>query len=328
MTTKQLDKFLHRVVEIRADRLQPKDMAFMARQLVQATLPHSNPGNKESWERTNGNLTLVIRPGLKKDLQSGERKTVGFPYGTIPRLLLFWLTTEALRTKSRRLELGDSLAAFTRAIGLNPLTGGGKRGDTRRLQEQMERLFRATISFEVTRKNEGEAGYSWLDMQVAPMGELWWDFKQPEQPLLWKSWIELGEKFYESIVAAPVPVDVRALKALKGSSLALDLYAWATYTVFQARRTGKVRSISWEQLQKQFGSDYKEVRNFQTKAMLAFRKIQAVYPEFNFERIRGGIEVISGKTVVTSKGENPEMIKAELSKKSDLKPVDKKSYPR
>jgi hypothetical protein len=39
-------------------------------------------------------------------LQSG--KPIGYPFGSIPRLLLFWITTEAVQTKVRRLELGKS----------------------------------------------------------------------------------------------------------------------------------------------------------------------------------------------------------------------------
>ncbi len=38
------------------------DRAFLARQLVQATLPHSDPGDVPVWTRTNGRLTLVVRP--------------------------------------------------------------------------------------------------------------------------------------------------------------------------------------------------------------------------------------------------------------------------
>ena len=48
-------------------------------------------------------------PGINLNTE----KSYGYPYGTIPRLLLFWMTTEATRTKSRRLELGNSLAALT-----------------------------------------------------------------------------------------------------------------------------------------------------------------------------------------------------------------------
>src|SRR5512135_1103506 len=73
------------------------DIAFMARQLVQATLPHSCPeGNPPRWVRRNGNLVLSIRPGYKTEHSTGNSVCIGYPYGTIPRLLLFWITTEAI----------------------------------------------------------------------------------------------------------------------------------------------------------------------------------------------------------------------------------------
>lgn len=195
------------------------ELAFMARQLVQCTLPHTNPGDTPRWLRRNGHLTLVIQPGwdAKKDA------SFGYPYGTIPRLLLFWLNTEALQTKSRRIELGNSLADFMRQLGLDP-SRGGKRSDSHRLKDQMQRLFRARISFDTTEEvADGEVD-RWVDMQVAPKGQLWWDHKQPLQDDLFHSFIELGEDFFRAITAAPVPVDMRALQALKRSPLALDLY--------------------------------------------------------------------------------------------------------
>jgi len=36
------------------------ERAFMARQLVQCTLPHSNPGNVPVWKRTSGNMVLAL----------------------------------------------------------------------------------------------------------------------------------------------------------------------------------------------------------------------------------------------------------------------------
>jgi Plasmid encoded RepA protein len=280
-----------------AIRLHPDktEAAFMARQLVQATLPHKNPGDVPAWSRTNGNLTLTIRPGW----DSRKNNVIGYPYGTIPRLLLFWITTEAVKTKNRRLELGNSLTAFMRELGLNPDNGGtgAKRSDARRLRDQMKRLFRAMISFDQV-KSSGEG---WLDMQVAPEGVLWWDEKQPEQTTLWNSWIQLSEKFFEAITAAPVPVDMRALKTLKRSPLALDLYAWATYTAFQTQKTGQSRSISWEWLHEQFGAEYSETRNFQTKAKTAICKVQAVYPALGLEFEKGGVRVLPCNPAATIK---------------------------
>lgn len=171
-----------------------QDKAFTTRYLVQATLPHRNPkDNPPFWYRVNGNYTLTIQPGTRTDPKTGKPESLGYPFGSLPRLLLFWLTTEAVRRGSKRLMLGNSLPEFMREIGLNPDNGstGAKRSDKRRLVEQMERLFRAKLSFDYN----APGVKSWLDMQVAPKASLWWDIKNPEQLNLYESWIELGEDF-------------------------------------------------------------------------------------------------------------------------------------
>jgi hypothetical protein len=57
---------------------------LIARELVQCLLPHKNPGNVPAWQRTNGDLTLIIQAGWNPDKQ----KSYGLPYGTVSRLLL------------------------------------------------------------------------------------------------------------------------------------------------------------------------------------------------------------------------------------------------
>ena len=138
------------------------ERAFLARQLIQCTFPHSDPGNVPIWSRTNGNLTLSIRP-----LYHEESETYRYPYGTIPRLFLYWMVTEAARTKSRRLHLGQTYPDFMRKLGLNP-SNGGARSDSRRLRDQIERMLRATISFKQTFRSNGRTGDAWLDMQIGP----------------------------------------------------------------------------------------------------------------------------------------------------------------
>jgi hypothetical protein len=293
---KALSRLLDAGVEIQVEpEPSEQDKAFLTRQLVQVTLPHSNPGNVPAWQRRNGNLTLVIRPGWDHK----KSKIIGYPYGSIPRLLLFWLTTEALQTNSRKLELGNSLANFMRDIGLDPFTGRGKRGDSKRLQNQMERLFRAIISIEITNGESSVTGKRWLDMQVAPEGELWWDFKSPDQANLFGSWIELGEKFYEAIITTPVPLDKRALMALKRSPLALDLYAWATYKTYSLAQHKRTKQfIPWVSFMAQLGAEYGNPKDFKTKAKAAFKKVKAVYPGLNIEEADGGFIIKEGRTAV------------------------------
>ena len=289
--TKQEQKLIDSAVEIMT---HPMDVeaAFMARALVQVTLPHSNPGNIPVWGRTNGNLSLSVQPNFSIDPKTGETISSGIPYGTIPRLLLFWITTEAVKTKSRRIELGDNLSTFMSELGLTPT--GGRWGSITRLKEQVNRLFQAKISLEYS--NEG--GKKWRNMEIASGGELWWNYKEPENPTIFKSWIELGEKFYDAIISAPVPVDMRALRALKRSPLALDLYAWSTYKTFVVTQKGKAQEVPWAALEKQLGTNYGDLSNFRKKSKAALKKIQSIYPGLKLEFIDGGVKIKPGRSAV------------------------------
>jgi hypothetical protein len=86
-------KLLEHSAKIFDEPATRQDAAYLPRELVQVTLPHKNPGTVPLWRRANGNLTVGIQPGM--NLSTGE--SYGYPFGTIPRLLLFWITTEAVR---------------------------------------------------------------------------------------------------------------------------------------------------------------------------------------------------------------------------------------
>lgn len=295
--SKAKQRLIERGLEILDNPNAPPDPVYMARELVQCTLPYKNPGDVPVWTRRNGNLSLVVQQGYTEN-----EKPYGYPYGTIPRLLMFWMTTEAVRTKSRRLELGESLAQFMQELGLNPSNGTGKRSDARRLRDQMERLFHARISFrralsratrlpDGTISRERQHGTAWLNMEVAPEGELWWSELQPEQPALLGSWIELGERFYQAITAAPVPVDMKTLRELKNSPLALDLYTWLTHEAYRVYRKGEPRFVAWSLLMEQFGTGYTDPKNFGRDAREALRKIETGYPQLKLGEMRGGVTI-------------------------------------
>lgn len=275
----------------------PDDLTFGARELVLATLPHQSPaGDPPEWTRQNGRLTLSIRPGWRTDHETGRRQPIGYPYGVIPRLLLFWLTTEAVRTRSRRIEIADSLNGFLRRLSLSPDTGGGKRSDAVRLRDQMERLFRATISFEYT--EQPHAHRAWLDMQIAPRAQLWWDPRRPDEPSIWGSWVELGEQFYEAILAHPIPLDLRAIRALRSSPLALDLYAWVAYRHWVVAQKGETAFVPWRELRKQIGAEYGRLRDFKRRAKQALRRILALYPGLEVQDGDGGLQIHPGRPLL------------------------------
>lgn len=252
-------------------------LAFYARLLVQAALPHSNPGSVPAWTRTNGNFTLSVQPGIT--VANGEAKSIGLPYGSIPRLLMAWITTEAVRTQDRTLVLGNSLSGFMREVGIGEATGG-RHGSITRLRDQMRRLFKARISYEY----HGDNGEMGENLVIARKYNLWWDEKQPDQAVLFDSHITLDADFFQEIIKRPVPVDMRALKALKQSPMALDLYTWLTYRMSYLE---KKTAISWESLQKQLGADYGDPKDFTRHAKKFLREVKALYPSLQIEEARG-----------------------------------------
>ena len=126
---------LDQVTQLIAVRDADPEIGFMARLLALCSLPHSNPGNQKEYIRRNGPYTLGMVSGLGNKL----------PYVTLPRLLLAWVCTEAVRTQSPELVLGDSLAEFMRKLDLYS-TSGGTTGGRTRLRNQMRRLFGCTVS--------------------------------------------------------------------------------------------------------------------------------------------------------------------------------------
>ena len=264
--------------------------SFQARHLVQATLPHSNPGDVRIFTRSNGNYTVSIQPHINH--KTGQ--SIGYPYGVIPRLVLFWITREAVLKKTRQLDAGNNMANWMRQVGLDPDTGGGKRGDAYRLKLQMNRLFRAKVSFDREVIAGEQAGAAWLDMQIASGGVMWWDHRNPEQDSLGNYHITLSESFYAAITEAPVPVDARHLAALKSSPLKLDLYALATYAQFIAWRSGRPQQLDYRDMQSQLGCSNKKSshRRFKQLVREYLKEVCFIYPDLKVEENEKGTKLI------------------------------------
>ena len=259
---------------VRANEADP-DLGFMARLMALCSLPRTNPGDRHQYKRVNGPYKLIMIAG-------GDNK---LPFGNLPRLLLAWVSTEAVRTQSRVLILGKSLSKFMRQLGIDS-TSGGSRGEQTRLRNQMRRLFGCTVQL-IYKDEHGEATVNSL---IADSTAFWWNERKPDQPVLWDSKIELGEKFFTEIIRHPVPLDMNTLTALKRSTLGLDLYLWLTYRTFALQQPLR---LSWRQVYRQFGvdparaSDRVTVRNFQRKVLRELKKINLAWPGLNYTTAPG-----------------------------------------
>ena len=230
------------------------------------------PGNRLQYKRVNGPYKLVMIAGADNNL----------PYGNLPRLLMAWVCTEAVRTQSRELVLGRSLSEFMRKLGMASI--GGART---RLRNQMDRLFCCQVELIY----EDEHRKQFIASRIADRGEFWWNPKRPDEPVLWESKIELGEKFFEEIISHPVPLDMNILKALKRSSLGLDLYLWLTYRTFTLTRplpalVAAPLSPVWRGPVQSQTTKF-TVRDFRKDCLRELIKIKAAWPDMNYATAKG-----------------------------------------
>jgi len=288
----------------REDAWQTGEVGFLSRASVQVTLPYRSPkGAPPVWTRTSGNISLMIQPGYFTQQRSerasnGRQKLVsetvslGYPYGSYPRLMLAWIGKEIMAKKKRgeftgtvedrRISLGNSLSEFMYNLGI-PMATGGKRGTMTLVRQQMIRLFSATIAIVQNKSMPSQQNQSHEPLSIDRVGYLladqlstWWDPMQPGQGSMFESFVVLSEPFFNELVNRPVPVDMRALKALKQSPFALDVYSWLTYRFFTIQRRTE---IPWEALQMQFGTETESERKFRALFRKALKDVLVVYPD-------------------------------------------------
>lgn len=294
------------------ERPNEPERGFLARELVVCTLPHRDP-KKPTWVKSNGDFSLVLSSGVDK---RGE--FIGLPYGSIPKLLLFWFVTNAIKTQSRRIQLGDSLNGFLREVGLNPKTGGGKRGDARRMKDELHKLVSCRISFIYEEGNQIRGSRSSRDMLLAEDVVTWWDFSNPEERSILECHIVLSEAFYEAATRNPVPFDFRALVALKHSPLAIDLYTWATWRVFVMTQRGEkqasIRLWGEGSLADQFGSQYSTSFHFKEALGEALAAVKLVWPKFECELSTARLTLkASPVPIATTEGRQKKRVFSELT---------------
>ena len=256
------------------------DLGFMGRTMALCSLPRTNPGNQLRYVRCNGPYTLVMNAG-------GLHK---LPFGNLPRLILAWVSTEAVRTQSREIVLGKSFSEFMRTLGI--YSSGGR--DRTRLRNQIDRLFNASVRLTY----EDERGKQFIASHIADRGEFWWDERKPDECSLWDSKIRLGEDLFNEIIQHPVPLNLNALNALKRSTLGLDLYLWLTYRVFALQRPLR---LSWQALYCQFGvdpsraNDKRTVDAFRKDCLRELKKIKLAWPDLHYATAKGVLILLPSK---------------------------------
>lgn len=223
------------------------------------SLPHKRP-NENVWKREGHNLTLVLQSGVNR---SGE--AVGLPYGSYARFILLFLQSEAIRSRSREIELGRSMQVWLGRMGLS--IGGNSY---KLVKEQATRISLCRLTFfggfgdkEVMRNG------AFVEGSITMHGSA-------DQPSLWNDRVQLDDAFYRALCDHPVPLSESALRAIGPRSMTLDVYIWLAYRLHALKRN---TDITWLSLYGQFGAGFKRLRAFRAQFLESLDLALAVYPD-------------------------------------------------
>ena len=223
--------------------------------LCLTVLPHREIAAGTVWERHTGYASLMVHP-----LQGRDGRMRGVPFGAKARLILIFLMTEAVRTRSRHVELGRSMHAWLKAMGV-AVNGTNYRT----VADQADRIEHCLLSFHLTGQ-DGEAA-----LRDSIIRGSFRSFNEADDHT-----VELSEGFYRTIIQRPVPLVEGAIRILANTCMPLDLYLWLAYRLHVLERPAK---ISWLSLHTQFGAGTKELKHFKPRFVRDIQIAKAVYPE-------------------------------------------------
>ncbi len=268
---------------------QSKQIDFLHTIQCQLSLPYRNPGEHvREWDRHQGHATLRIEAGSALDPKTNEYVKLGLPYGEMPRLVLIYLASEAIRTNSPIIDVEGSLTAFARSLGID--TSGPQ---LRHLKGQLTRLANATVRLGLV-----EQGHSiQVNTQIVAALDLW--EAEPSQQVLWPSTVRLSSDFFASLGRHAVPLDNRAIRGIAHSSLALDIYTWLAQRMHRIQ-AGKPQFIPWTALYDQFGQGYARIRDFRRNFLETLRKVHSVYPGARLEADEKGMTLYHSPPPIAS----------------------------
>ncbi len=266
---------------VQAVALEEPTPSFLHSALCAMSLPVRKPvDDTASIIRQDGQYTLAItpRPVLKRIDGQQRMAILGVPYGSLPRLVLIHIMTEAVRTRSRHIVLGSSFTDWMRRMGFRTISYG-PRGSATLIREQLDRLL--ACEWMIRWDNENSSGDKEFAVKEVKLTN---DYagRNSRQGNFSRE-ILLTEGFFDHLREHAVPLDENAIRQLRDSATALDLYTWLAYRLPRIARANPTL-LSWTQLASHFGNEGNNIRKFRQTVRDAWeRHVSAVYPEARAE---------------------------------------------
>ncbi len=258
----------------------------------QLSLPRSKTDALTYERRYNGAAVEISAGKLWNGTKNVQQP---LPYGVFPRLILAHINTEAVQKRTRIIDLEGSKARFMERIGVRSY---GR--DFYTFNKQANAL--AAASFQM--------GYTTADNRAVtawhkPISRFEaWTTTDDGQSVLWPAELELSRDYYDDLVRHAVPLDARAMIALKHSALAIDAYSFLAKRLHILTRPTR---IAYAHFHEQFGQEYKEVRVFARKWKAAIATAKFVYPMAKITPTKGGLILEPSPPPIA--GQPPKLVK-------------------
>ncbi len=262
------------------------DPQFLHALLCQLGLPRRRSVERV-FERRSGAASLLVEAG--RWYTGLEWKPQPLPYGTRPRIVLINICSEAVRTRSRTVNVEDSVRGFLRRLGID---GGGYSMAGFKAQMIALACCRMELGYRTDR------GVGQFDTRPISRFEAWLS-EDDRQRGLWKDELDLSGPFFDSLIEHAVPLDAAALMSLQNSAMALDVYTWLAHRLHRVTSpSGTI--LSWRALKEQFGQEFAETREFRRSFLEALAKTTSVYPDARLDIVRGGLRLFPSPAPVRS----------------------------
>lgn len=240
------------------------------------SLPHKRLPDDQAWTKAGHRVTLMVEPG--RMMVRKKTQLYGVPYGARARMILLFLQGEAIRTRSREIELGRSLSAWMSRMGI---VWGGETA--RAIRDQAARISACSLKFFW----EGEEADGWSAGRIVNSGLRFNDtISDGMQGSLWEDRVVLDEIFFKALQDHPVPLQEAAIRELRDRSMSLDIYVWLAWRL---QHLSKNTPISWAAVHQQFGSGYARMFHFKPGFTEALAAALAAYPDARVDLEETGI---------------------------------------
>lgn len=269
-----IEKIISAGTEIMSTPPASEDMGFLHSTLCQVGLPRSKIEGRE-FLRKSGSAWLFVQAGLLDEGFGPVWQPV--PYGSLARLALIWISTRAVQSRSREIFIGKSASDFLRILGMG---SDGRRHAM--LRQQINALAACRL----------QVGYREETHNITPFSAFHiWQDKCENQQSQWPGILTLSSDYFSEIKNNnSVPLDLRAVRALKGSALALDIYTWLAQRLH--RIEGKPILLRWKSIRDQFGQEYdgkNPAKDFKKDFLRALKKVAFAYPKARVRVVTTGL---------------------------------------